>query len=207
LHDAIGIIALQDGVELGTALLDLRVLHGGVLDAIEVMVPVGSEDELILGSMLQVDDGITATVEPVDQLDAVLADSIGEGGHLLVEGCTSLIGKELSHYCCILASPRIRQIGINRSKDCGRWVTMFALFEAGIQVARLQATPRFGCASRGANHIGPLRGPAPYLELSMLSPFGNLLLIRVIRGKAWAMHRGAYPRICIVAIRGLGRPA
>ena len=34
-------------------------------------------------------------------------DGIGEGGHLEVEGCASLIGKELSHCCCILDSPRI----------------------------------------------------------------------------------------------------
>ena len=114
LHNAIGIIALQNSVEFGTALLDLRILHGGVLDAVEVMVPVGSEDELILGSTLQVENRVAATVEPVDQLDAVLADSIGEVGHLEVEGSSSLIGKELSH-CCILASLRIGQIGINRS--------------------------------------------------------------------------------------------
>lgn len=97
LHDAIGIIALQNGVELGTALLDLRVLHGGVLDAIEIMVPVGSEDELVLGCTLQVEDGIAATVELVNEFNAVFADSVGEVGHLEVEGCTSLIGKELSH--------------------------------------------------------------------------------------------------------------
>lgn len=35
---------------------------------------------------------------------------------------------------------------------------MFALFEAGIQVIRLHPTPRFGYASRGANHVAPLRG-------------------------------------------------
>lgn len=97
LHDAIGIIALQDRVEIGTALLDLRVLHGGVLDTVEVMVPVGSKDELVLGCTLQVEDRIAATIELVNEFDAVLADSIGEGGHLEVEGRTSLIGKELSH--------------------------------------------------------------------------------------------------------------
>ena len=35
---------------------------------------------------------------------------------------------------------------------------MFALFEAGIQVNCNISTPRFGCASRGANHVAPLRG-------------------------------------------------
>jgi hypothetical protein len=44
---------------------------------------------------------------------------------------------------------------------------MFALSEAGIQVVRLLPTPRFGCASRGVNHIGPLRGPAPYPGLTV----------------------------------------
>jgi hypothetical protein len=35
---------------------------------------------------------------------------------------------------------------------------MFALFEAGCQVVRTRHTPRFGFASRGANHVAPLRG-------------------------------------------------
>jgi len=35
---------------------------------------------------------------------------------------------------------------------------MFALFEAGIQVICTILAPRFGCASRGANHVAPLRG-------------------------------------------------
>ena len=35
---------------------------------------------------------------------------------------------------------------------------MFALFEAGFQVVRTIPTPRFGFASRGANHVAPLRG-------------------------------------------------
>ncbi len=41
---------------------------------------------------------------------------------------------------------------------------MFALFEAGIQFNRSYPTPRFGYASRGANHVAPLRGaggPSP----------------------------------------------
>ena len=37
---------------------------------------------------------------------------------------------------------------------------MFALFEAGFQVIRPFTTPRFGCASRGANIVQPLRGCA-----------------------------------------------
>ena len=32
-------------------------------------------------------------------------DGIGEGGHLEVEGCTSLIGKELSHETMIETTP------------------------------------------------------------------------------------------------------
>ena len=39
-----------------------------------------------------------------------------------------------------------------------RYITMFALSEAGFQVMRLRPTPRFGYASRGANHVAPLRG-------------------------------------------------
>ena len=41
-----------------------------------------------------------------------------------------------------------------------RWgdITMFALFEAGNQVVFTMSTPRFGSASRGANHVSPLRG-------------------------------------------------
>ena len=40
----------------------------------------------------------------------------------------------------------------------GVGITMFALFEAGLQVVRLHLTPRFGFASRGANRVAPLRG-------------------------------------------------
>ena len=40
----------------------------------------------------------------------------------------------------------------------GCWFYRFALFEAGIQVICTIPTPRFGCASRGANHVCPLRG-------------------------------------------------
>jgi hypothetical protein len=34
----------------------------------------------------------------------------------------------------------------------------FALFEAEFQVICTILTPRFSCASRGANHVAPLRG-------------------------------------------------
>ena len=37
-------------------------------------------------------------------------------------------------------------------------ITMFALFEAGSQVIFIVSPPRFGFASRGANHVSPLRG-------------------------------------------------
>jgi hypothetical protein len=37
-------------------------------------------------------------------------------------------------------------------------MAMFALFEAGSQVICTIPTPRFGYASRGANHVAPLRG-------------------------------------------------
>ena len=43
---------------------------------------------------------------------------------------------------------------------------MFALSEAGIQIIRSYLTPRFGCASRGANRVAPLRGAGGKREIA-----------------------------------------
>ena len=57
---------------------------------------------------------------------------------------------------------RCRRICLgSRTMVCGDRrceITMFALFEAGSQVISPVSTPRFGFASRGANHVSPLRG-------------------------------------------------
>ena len=95
--DTIGIFAIKYSGKCWTTLFYLRVLHGGVLDAVEVVIPVSCENQLVLRAVLQVDDGIAATVELEDEFDAVLANSIGEVGHLCIECCSNLIREELSH--------------------------------------------------------------------------------------------------------------
>lgn len=80
------VVAHQDPVEGGAGTAYLGYLHLGVLEAIEVLAPVGKEHDLIVFDSQGMDDHEGRWLELVDQLHGVLLYHHSDVGGFPVEG-------------------------------------------------------------------------------------------------------------------------